>query len=382
MAIHTGVDGGTWRATITGSGVIEPADGSPPLRWFVAADDRWHVPEHEPTVRQRRVNGTPVVETRLRVPRGDVVQTIYSSRDMGGVTIVDVTNESTLPVAIAFDRRDLLTQRAIADVPIEGIELPAGSFVMPLGHRANLRVGLAHDRPRSGALPRGLPDSSQVVRGWLGRAGRASRFVFPDGELWPTLAERVVTVRCEIVLGRLPNADDEPVEFVLALHELTRMGERVEPWLMDLASALERLAGEQAWGSDVALRAGARMLLLAGERRAVADVERVIGRRTPATPAIEAPDGVAGVAWLESCLAESGALFPRGIPPELLGQSFEMHGVPTGVASSVSLAVRWHGARPAVLWEQAGPAVTLSAPVAAPGWSSTERAGEALWPAP
>ena len=65
------------------------------LNWFVAADDRWHVPAVEPTVRQQRLAGTPVTETRVRVPHGDVVHTVYSCADAGGVTVIEVVNEST-----------------------------------------------------------------------------------------------------------------------------------------------------------------------------------------------------------------------------------------------------------------------------------------------
>ena len=30
------------------------------VRWFIAAEDRWHVPASEAAVRQRRIEGTPV----------------------------------------------------------------------------------------------------------------------------------------------------------------------------------------------------------------------------------------------------------------------------------------------------------------------------------
>jgi hypothetical protein len=88
------------------------------------------------------------------------------------------------------------------------------------------------------------------------------------------------------------------------------------------------------------------------------------------------------VAWLESCVVERGALFPRGFPAAWLGQSIEVHGVPTGPSSSLALALRWHGARPAVLWEQSGEPVELTAPVVAPDWATAAATGEALWPPP
>ena len=73
---------------------------------------------------------------------------------------------------------------------------------------------------------------------------------------------------------------------------------------------------------------------------------------------------------------------PHGFPASWLGQSIDVYGVPTGVASAVSYAIRWHGERPAVLWEQTGNPVELTAPAVAPDWSTTEAKGEALWPAP
>src|SRR5690606_32379273 len=111
--ITTGVTGGPWRASVTAWGAIDPWDGSRRLDWYVAAEDRWHVPRAESTVRQRRVDGTAVVETRLRVPNGDVVQRSWSVPDAGGITVIEVENESPLPVAVAFDRRDVLTERPI-----------------------------------------------------------------------------------------------------------------------------------------------------------------------------------------------------------------------------------------------------------------------------
>ena len=87
-------------------------------------------------------------------------------------------------------------------------------------------------------------------------------------------------------------------------------------------------------------------------------------------------------AWLETQFATGGALFPHGIPEAWRGESIEAHGIPTGATSSISLAVRWHGARPAVLWEQDGTVVELSSPVLAQTWRSRERSGEVLWPAP
>ncbi|HEX9683966.1 MAG TPA: hypothetical protein VGA13_12850 [Acidimicrobiales bacterium] len=80
---------------------------------------------------------------------------------------------------------------------------------------------------------------------------------------------------------------------------------------------------------------------------------------------------------------------PRGLdlltllPPDWFGHDLEVHDAPTH-HGRLSYALRWHGERPALLWEltphPAAPAgeVTLRAPGIDPGWSSTDRGGEAL----
>ena len=380
--ITTGITGSAWRASISPWGRIEPWDDDRPLDWYVAADDRWHVPADEPTVRQRRLDGTPVTETRVRVPNGDVVQRVYSVPEAGGLTIVEVENESTLPVAVAFDRSDVVTERPVADIPIEGIELPTGSFVMPLGHQASARIGIAH-----GAAPErlpGVPPARQVANGWLTTTERASRFVLPDGERGAGLAAEVTALRCELALGSIPDADadDDPAAFALALGELVRMGEQPGPWLEELVRAVEQLADRSTWSTDAALVATDRVLAAAGEDRARRDLAKSVTARTPSERPSAPPDGIAAVAWLESSFAIGGALLPFGLPDTWLGQAVEVYGVPTAADSSVSFALRWHGERPAVLWEQTGDPVRLTAPVLDPDWATGERSGEALWAAP
>ena len=150
----------------------------------------------------------------------------------------------------------------------------------------------------------------------------------------------------------------------------------------DIASAVEALGGVAGWEADVALVAATRLLAAAGETRATRDVERLLAARPESSAPTSPPEGVFAVPWLESQIAVGGALFPHGLPPAWLGESIEAHGVPTGPSSTVSLAVRWHGSRPAALWEQHGAPVRLTSPVLAPTWNSIEPSGETLWPAP
>jgi hypothetical protein len=73
------------------------------------------------------------------------------------------------------------------------------------------------------------------------------------------------------------------------------------------------------------------------------------------------------------------------LPPEWRGQPIEVHDAPTHWGR-LSFAVRWHGERPALLWELdphpgIGP-VRISSPGLDGSWSSGDLAGEALLAAP
>ena len=69
------------------------------------------------------------------------------------------------------------------------------------------------------------------------------------------------------------------------------------------------------------------------------------------------------------------------IPQGWYGQGWEVHDAPTA-HGRVSYAVRWHGDRVALLWEveprEGRAPVQLTAPGLDPGWSTTDRKGEAL----
>jgi hypothetical protein len=382
-----GVLGRSWRATVTPWGDVQPWDASPTLAWFVAAEDRWHRPAEEVATRQQRVDGTPVVETRVRVPGGDVVGRVWAVADGPGYTVMELENDSPRSVAVALTRRDVLTSRPPADVPVEGIELPATSMVLPIGHRTSVRVAMAHDGSGAGLLPGDLPGPVQVARGWLAVAERASRLVLPD----TTSVAAAVAARCEVALAGPGDPGDDPVGFVLGVHELVRMGDPAEGWVPDVASATESLlrqvrrAGRLEWDADRALLAAAAVLHAAGEDRAVADVvtSRLrLGERAVGWAA--GPEGVRAVAGVEGQLAapsERGicTLLPGGVPAGWLGASFEAYHLPAGPAHTVSYAVRWHGTRPAVLWEvHGGPGLVLRSG-ADSAWHTSDAQGEALW---
>jgi len=74
---------------------------------------------------------------------------------------------------------------------------------------------------------------------------------------------------------------------------------------------------------------------------------------------------------------EGGLAVCTLFPPEWAGQDVEVHEAPTHLGR-VSYALRWHGDRPALLWECERPGVPLTAPGLDRSWATNEPTGEAL----
>jgi hypothetical protein len=186
------------------------------------------------------------------------------------------------------------------------------------------------------------------------------------------------------LLAGLPGRDEDPVAFLLAAAELVRLGEvdgeAAAELAPEVAMAAQDVARRDGWEADAALAAAVLVLDRAGERRGVADVTRIAATRPPPTaPPLEPAHGARAVAVLERHLACGGLLFPAGIPASWRGADFEAHGLVVARSTTLSFAVRWHGERPAVIWELTGTPVELRAPAVDPGWRTTAASGEALW---
>ncbi len=391
-----GVTGRPWRMSVAPWGAVTPwpapVDGRPAsLEWHVAADDRWHVPATEPTLRQRRVDGTPVVETRVRVPDGDVVQRVWAVADQGGLTVIEFENESPLPVAVAVSGLPVVTERPPSGVPARGIALPADAVVLPIGHRSRVRAVLPAGDPPARASLAHLPPADTVVRGWTAVVERASRLGLPD----PALVRAVVAARCDLLLEGPVDPSSDPAGHVLDVAELVRMGDEAVRWLPHLVEPVAAMARRPGGDVDAALDAVEQLARTAGDGRAARDTARIVRTRRRRGLAATAPDdrrsfaelrrgGPTGrfVRRVERLLVADGRILGAGVPSAWLGTDFEVHGVPTGPGSTLSYAVRWHGPRPAILWEQQGEPIELTAPAMAPEWSSRDPSGEALWPAP
>ena len=378
--------GSTWRAVVSEHGSLHPSDGSPVLDWYIAADDRWYTPAKEPTTRQKWYSGYPVSETRVKVPGGDVIQRIYSIADLGGMTVVDFENDSPMPIAIAVTRSDLFTVRAPSDNPPQGIDLPSGSIVLPVGHKSSTRVALAHRNPTQGRLPEDTATHQQAVRGWETACDKASRINVPDH----TVVAGVSRVRSDLLLGVGAGPD--------AAIELARLGETHRDSIIDVVECVQRRFKQEkrartlAWDTPHVISSAARACVLLGDDVAANDITHSwlrLADRAVAEPPVAVPEGLASISWIETLLASpspSGGecrLLPYGIPEPWWGASFEAHGLTADAHRTIGYAVRWHGARPALLWEvQGAPGLLLSHGEGDEQWHTTDASGEALLPAP
>ncbi len=350
------------------------------LGFHVAAEDRWHHAEQETGVRQVRRNGTTVTETRMRVPGGDVVSTAYAVADHGGVVVIEYFNDSPLPVVIGIDCEDVIAENEAAIGEVRGADLGSGGFTLSLGHHARTRVALAGSAastPRFG----GISEVDSVVRGWTALAARAGRYELPAGMSGTARADAVIAVRCSWMLGDLSDPSDSPVDALIEREAMSRMGVRTDELVDDVAHAVAALRHRHDVNEAVGLRAAERVLHKAGETRAVADVARLLPQHSRRS--VEVNSTATAVWHFDERFAQVSGdvvdLFPFGLSADWDYQPLEVFDVPTAPGTSVSFALRWHGNRPAIVWESTGDPATLTASVLDPQWSTRKRSGEHLW---
>jgi hypothetical protein len=207
----------------------------------------------------------------------------------------------------------------------------SAAFLFPVAHTATVRIALPMDATgRRDDQPLGpLPSAASAAAGWtaLTRPG----------------------MRIEIPAGMLADAYEANRRFVL-LDDTRRPGRLVPPdTVADRLDHLVRTASPTFTWPDGG-RSAAELVLL---------VRSLLVR--------EVGNGLALCAEL---------------PPDWRGFPLEVHDAPTA-HGSISYAVRWHGARPALLWELVPPpggagTVVVTAPGLDPSFRSTEVRGEAL----
>ena len=361
----------------------------------MADEDRWHSPRNEPSVRQSRRDGAPVIETRLRVRGGDVVQRIWVVADHGGLLVAEFENDSPSSVAVALTRGDVVTQRPPASQPVMGIDLPAETVVVPIGHRATVRVALSldgTDRKVAGSELASLPGPDTVARGWLQAVETSARLVAADEPL-VDLAAAVIDARCALLLGDVADPHEDPTGTLLDGIELVRMGEKPEIWMDELVPLAEECFAHHGRHSAADLAQVAvgmqDLLVRAGEVRGARDVAAMWkkvasgGASGAASSLLSVSQGrrIAAVEQQFCSVTGDGSvvLMPGGIPAAWRGANFECHGLMGGSGARVSFALRWHGENAAVMWEFTDSRLVVRSG-ADTAWSVTGvQSGEALW---
>lgn len=483
-------------AIVDRGGLVHPDHGDFAVDWSVGAEDRWHDPSASANVRQELVGDTPVVETRMRVPGGDVVHRSYAmvatAADGGGdLVIVELENDSAVPVAVSFGVRAAAGAAITVDstsVRVDGggaLLLPREpnevseengrtTVTFPLPHSATIQVAVPIEsqaprraglfrKPKPASLqsfPAAVPTADQVVGGWRSQTDRGLRLVLPDERLQSAidanrrfllLLHRSADVDFRAAAHRLaaldrfgfhrevgevflPFATDQAKDgalfakdaegnaaalWALAHHwDLTRNVELVEHLATSIAGAAELVArrgGGDPW-SLAGLRGAPRLLRAAGEEDAAVQATKLasastlddgvpIGENpfveademlatasTTWTWAAERPHDPAAVARFCSLVRASvarevdgGVALLSTVPRRWFGQGIEVHDAPTrhGI---LSFGVRWHGERPALLWElephDPDSHVTITCPGIDPTWTTDEARGETLLEAP
>jgi hypothetical protein len=372
-ATTIGALAGRGRARVDGRGAITVVGESWSLDWWIGADDRWRIPADEPAVRQQVLEGTPVVETAMRVPSGDAIQRVYGVGGPGGIVIIEIENDSPAAFIVAFTvtgahaigstgasievdgRPALITPVAPARWTLGTVSLTpdsiggstgplptmrdrsghlSASFLYALSHRNRLRIALTTSADDPGPVDLAQAASAQdAANGWHALLEHGMRVVVPD----PTRQLEVDLARAQVLLDPDPDAA--------------------------ATAALED------WGHDTEAAWAWRGLSLAARRRA---------RRRAGFDA-STPGGLLVSVRRSLVRDDHGIELAPELPAEWWGQDFEVHDAPTR-AGRLSYAVRWHGARAALLWEVTDPIcdLVLRAPMLDPTWSTTEPAGDAL----
>jgi hypothetical protein len=294
------------------------------LGWRVHTRDRWIDPASDVSVRASRLGPAPVTETMVRVPGGDAIERAYAVGDHGGVVIVEVENASPEAIAVAFAVRGASVAEVLALPRPPGAIEPDGAVVFPVPHRTVLRVALGDPS----VDVRTLPDWQAVGRGWVAMLDRGMRTELP--EPWQS---RIDAARADVLLAP-PSA-----EAFVALEDWAFDDEAAAMW-PQLGIRARHAARHRGVGTGVLCE---MRTALVRERGAHVDL---LG----------------------------------GFRPEWLGEHLAVHDAPLR-RGRVSFALRWHGARPALLWD-APPGSVLRVPAIDPAWRSTTAVGETLLAAP
>ncbi|MEM8923581.1 MAG: hypothetical protein AAGD35_08750 [Actinomycetota bacterium] len=348
------LDGDT-PARIDGAGIVTPHGVGWSVDWWIGADDRWYLPGAEPTVRQHRDGPGPVIRTSMRIPSGDAHHRVHGAVvDGRPVTVIEVENDSPVPVALALAVRPTAVDGGRPDgaltlglastvVTVDGhpaIRLPRqpneaaasattdlaavvtgggelrwgeaasdGSAVArpvtgseanavllyPLPHRTSLRFVLsASPSTQAHPLPdvAGVPDHEAVARGWRSVIEGGARFEPADNGL----GELLGAARARLLVGG-PDTRSAPLLDLapgagLVLHALAVGGHRleVEPLLDAVAETFPRRLPHGAMAAAEVVAALGPAHHLLADGQPVAPAPEVIEAAAQLTHLVEKAD--------------------------------------------------------------------------------------------
>lgn len=426
---------------IDATGAVAVIDGSWRIEWGAKTGDEWRVAPTERAVRQNRVDDTPVFETWMRVPGGDVIQRVGVVNDGDGrAMVIEYENASPDAVVIAtVGIADADLQTDADGATIDGVpwirSARVGAAVTatdiwpavradPTGVESTGRGGTAiftavPHRQRAtvtvaieGDIPPRPTSPESIASGWRTITAGALDIEVPDAELGSAW-RRVI---CDLVLAA---GTDDPIEAgeaawwldlaglhaeadrgrgavlraadrgaldadgaVVALRALAsrdlRVGEPSE--LVEVAGPLAAVAGPALDQATARLVARAAATTDAG---VAADAARLAERLEPGDREFVSPVAVGAARVLGHLFAGADAAGEISMLPDVpaawRGQPIDVRNMVTGLGV-LSFSVRWHGERPAVLWERIGgpDEAVLRCPGLDPSWAANERDGEAL----
>ena len=305
--------------------------------------------------------------------------------------------------------------------------LAAAAVLVPLAVGVPLRVTV----PVAGGPVKARPPE-RVAAGWLALVSRAASVTLPDetaerawrrGVAACILAAGGDSVaaasRAAVVLDRVGLADeaDRGREVILRAVEGSRLpADEAVAALRALASRRlrsGRVSGLAEWAGPLVDSAGGHLdtvtlaqVVAALEPEAPAaarDARRLLAEAPAPAPVTPSPpsdarvaaavrdgvafggDGLAGIEALLDCLvteAVDHVVMAPALPAAWRGASADALSIVTG-HGTLSFSVRWHGARPALLWDLVKSTQRPSPPVALrcgldESWTTSEPSGEAL----
>jgi hypothetical protein len=377
-----GALGTSRRATVDPTGSVAIPEGH--LDWWIGADDGWHFPSEDTTTRHRRPNAAPIFETAVHIPGGDVVHRAYAvtAAGSGAVTVIDIENTTRLPCSIALVLRIRDTRTRVAvdgnTVMLHG----RSSSTLSLSRAPRLWADGSGDEVRT-VVTTGQARSDETPS-W--RAPHDIALLVPGP---PRTTFRVLHASAALDPMQVTTAEAVERGWQVQLERGMRT-ELPEPWQarIDEARADLLLAPPSAavvsaledWGFDAEAatmwhRLSMRARRVARRREALAHPwDALRDGDSEAALVLRAMRQVLVDERTHSRDAEVDLL--PFFPSEWLGQHLAVHDVPTR-QGLLSFALRWHGARPALLWD-APAGVTVRVPALDGSWSATAAVGETL----